>query len=149
MIPFPKQLFDQKNKRKSFNKDKQYKVPQKHSSYPVTLIFKKLEWWNVKGNSTFIIVLAVLVVTRLQCVLIVMVLLYFFSRCKKFARASICLKFQTLEIQVAQKQRTATKECDLKIFLIKEQKELSQLNEAFFINFFIRANKVLKPNKIQ
>ena len=37
MILFAKQVFDQKKKRKSFNNDSQYEVPQKHSSYPITL----------------------------------------------------------------------------------------------------------------
>ena len=31
-------------------------------------------------------------------------------------KASFCLNFQTLEIQVAQEQRKATKECNQKIF---------------------------------
>ena len=47
---------------------------------------------------------------------------YFCSRYKKIAIASICLNFQTLEIQVTQDQRKATKECDQKVFLIKEQR---------------------------
>ena len=61
----------------------------------------------------------------------------------------ICLNFQTLEIQVAQEQRKATKECDQKILLIKEQrKQNPQLKEALFRQSFNRANKVQKPNKI-
>ena len=48
----------------------------------------------------------------------------------------ICLNFQTLEIQVAQEQRKATKEYDQKIFLTKEQRELSQPIEALFRQFF-------------
>ena len=38
--------------------------------------------------------------------------------------------------QVLQEQIKATNECDQKIFLIKEQIELSQLNEALFHKFF-------------
>ena len=41
MILFAKQIFDQKKIRKSFNNDNQYEVPQKHSSYPITLTFTK------------------------------------------------------------------------------------------------------------
>ena len=41
MILFAKQIFDQKKIRKSFNNDNQYEVPQKHSSYPITLNFTK------------------------------------------------------------------------------------------------------------
>ena len=52
------------------------------------------------------------------------------------AIASICLNFQTLEIQVAQEQREATKECDQKVLLIKEQRKQSrQLNETLFRQF--------------
>ena len=55
------------------------------------------------------------------------------SRYKKITIASICLNFQTLEIQVAQEQR---KECDQKVLLIKEQRKQSrQLNEALFRQF--------------
>ena len=43
MILFAKQIFDQKKMRKSFNNDNQYEVPQKHSSYPITLNFTKTE----------------------------------------------------------------------------------------------------------
>ena len=46
------------------------------------------------------------------------------------------LELSNLEIQVDQEQRKATKECDQKIFLIKEQRELSQLKEALFHQFF-------------
>ena len=45
-------------------------------------------------------------------------------------------ELSNLEIQVLQEQRKATNECDQKIFLIKEQIELSQLNEALFHKFF-------------
>ena len=45
-------------------------------------------------------------------------------------------ELSNLEIQVVQEQRKATKECDQKIFLIKEQIELSQLNKALFHKFF-------------
>ena len=38
LILFAKHLFDQKKIRKSFNNDNKYKVPQKHSSHPITLI---------------------------------------------------------------------------------------------------------------
>ena len=37
LILFAKHLFDQKKIRKSFNNDNKYKVPQKHSSHPITL----------------------------------------------------------------------------------------------------------------
>ena len=46
------------------------------------------------------------------------------------------LELSNSGIQVAQDQRKATKECDQKIFLINEQRELSQLNEALFRQFF-------------
>ena len=63
-------------------------------------------------------------------------LIFIRSRYKKIAIASICLNFQTLEIQVAQEQREATKDCDQKILLIKEQRKQSrQLNEALFRQF--------------
>ena len=38
-------------------------------------------------------------------------------------------------MKVAQEQRKATEECDQKIVLIKEQRKLSQLNEALFRQF--------------
>ena len=41
IILFAKQIFDQKNIRKSFNNDNQYEIPQKHLSYPITLTFTK------------------------------------------------------------------------------------------------------------
>ena len=41
IILFAKHIFDQKKIRKSFNNDNQYEVPQKHSSYPITLTFTK------------------------------------------------------------------------------------------------------------
>ena len=67
--------------------------------------------------------------------------------------ASICLNFQTLslmpKILVTQAQREATKECDQKIFLIKEQTELSQLSKALFHRFLQQSYKVGKANKIQ
>ena len=43
MILFAKQIFDQKKIQKSFNSDNQHEVPQKHSSYPITLTFTKTE----------------------------------------------------------------------------------------------------------
>ena len=52
------------------------------------------------------------------------------------------LKLSTLKIQAGQDQRKATKECDLKIFLIKEQRELSQLSKALFCQFIIIPCKV-------
>ena len=48
----------------------------------------------------------------------------------------MCLNFQILEIQVAQKQIKANKKCDQKVILIVEQRELSQLNQALFHQFF-------------
>ena len=52
------------------------------------------------------------------------------------------LKLSNLKIQAGQDQRKATKECDLKIFLIKEQRELSQLSKALFFQFIIIPCKV-------
>ena len=47
---------------------------------------------------------------------------------------------------MAQDERKATKEC-YKMFLIKEQRELSQLNEAFFSSdIYNRDDKVKKLN---
>ena len=53
------------------------------------------------------------------------------------------------KILVTQAQREATKECDQKIFLIKEQTELSQLSNALFHRFLQQSYKVGKANKIQ
>ena len=66
VILFAKQ-FDQKEIRKSLNNDNQYGVPQKHSSYPITLIFTK-NWTGKmqKNKNVLIIVRTVFVVTRLQ-----------------------------------------------------------------------------------
>ena len=47
-----------------------------------------------------------------------------------------------MKIQAGQDQRKATKECDLKIFLIKEQTELSELSKALFCQFIIIPCKV-------
>ena len=52
MTLFAKQLLYQKNQRKSFNNDKQYEVSPKHSSYPVTLMFRKTVMKNVKNENT-------------------------------------------------------------------------------------------------
>ena len=60
MVLFAKQTFDQKEIRKSFNNDNQHEVPQKHSSYPITLTFTKTGLVKCK-----IIVCTVFVVTRL------------------------------------------------------------------------------------
>ena len=50
---------------------------------------------------------------------------------------------------MAQEQRKATKECDQKILLIKEQRKQSrQLNEAVFHQFLQQSYKVEKSNKI-
>ena len=55
-----------KKKGKSFNNDNQYEIPQKHSSYPITLTLQKQGWWNVKNKNALIIVRTVYVVARLQ-----------------------------------------------------------------------------------
>ena len=60
---------------------------------------------------------------------------HYFCSYKKIVIAFICLKFQALELQVAQEQRKDTEECNQKIFLIKEQRKLSQLNKALFCQF--------------
>ena len=70
------------------------------------------------------------VVTHLKRVLVLAL-----AVSKKIAIVSICLKSQTLEIQVAQGQRKATKEWNQKICVIKEQRELSQLNKELFRQF--------------
>ena len=41
LILFAKHLFHQKKMRKSFNNDNKFEVPQKHSSYPITVTFTK------------------------------------------------------------------------------------------------------------
>ena len=68
---------------------------------------------------------------------------------KKIAKVPICLNLQTLELQVAQEQRKSTEECGEKILLIKEQRKLSQLNEALFPQFLQQTYQVEKPNKMQ
>ena len=52
------------------------------------------------------------------------------------------LKLSALKIEAGQDQRKATKEFDLKIFLIKEQRELSELSKALFCQFIIIPCKV-------
>ena len=47
-----KQFFDQK-KRKSFNSDKQYKVPQKHLCIQLVGLLQKQGWWNVKNENNY------------------------------------------------------------------------------------------------
>ena len=47
-----------------------------------------------------------------------------------------------------QEQKKGYKMCDQKIYLITEQRKLSQLNEELFREFLHRANKVEKSNKI-
>ena len=136
IILFVKQIFDQKKIRKSFNNDNQCEVPQKHSLYQITLAFTKTGLVKCKireclNYSTYGVCGQTIAVSAYTSSLT------FCSRYKKIAIKSICLNFQTLEIQVAQEQRKATKECNKKVFITKEQRKLSQLIEAISPTFLL------------